>query len=128
MRYTDSKEDPLQSLVVVVRRRVKTEFALFVVMLGEVKQNSRRFKYFEVVSVVIDEGRNTAVWVNLTRVHDNRVRTRISLIETGSSEGSANLQEPIFFLLVVREGNATVIIFEAIGRLEFFQENGRFVP
>jgi len=62
---TMSKEDPLQRLIILVRRRVEAEFALLIVVLCQVEQDGSGLEDFEAVATVVDERGDASVRINL---------------------------------------------------------------
>ena len=64
---THSEEDPLKHLAVVVgvRLRVKPELVVLVIMLPQVQVDRRRLEDIEVVPRAVNEGRDTAIRVQL---------------------------------------------------------------
>lgn len=67
VRDTHSEEDPLKHLAVVVgvRLRVKPELVVLVIMLPQVQVDRRRLEDIEVVPRAVNEGRDTAIRVQL---------------------------------------------------------------
>lgn len=65
MRKSYREEYPLQQFTVVVGilLGVEPQLMVFIVVLGEIKQDGRCFKHREIVTGVVDYYRDSSVWI-----------------------------------------------------------------